>query len=75
MPVQKFRSVAEAGNASRIKPGTVEFSRRLRSVFWMAARFAPSPKSPPGVYKFRSIEESQTRKKAWSANAGPDGKN
>jgi hypothetical protein len=66
MPVQKFRSLAEAGSTCRLQPGTVEFSRRLRAVFWMAAQFSPSRQIPPGVHKFRSIEESQTSKTAWN---------
>jgi len=63
MPIRKFRSLSEAGEAERFRPGTAEFSRGLRCVFWMAARFAPSRKAPPGVHKFRSIEEAQARKR------------
>lgn len=70
MPVRKFRSLSEAKQAKRILPGSVEFSRALRSVFWIAATFAPVQKAPPGVYKFRSLEEAQTRKKTWAR--GPD---
>jgi len=66
MPVQKFRSLLEAGKKKRFQPGTAEFSNALRSVFWMAARFAPPQKLPPGVYKFRSIEQAQAQKKAWA---------
>ena len=65
MPVRKFRSLSEAALAERFRPGTVEFSCALHCVFWMAARFAPPRKAPPGVHKFRSIEEAQARKRAW----------
>jgi hypothetical protein len=66
MPVRKFRSLLEVEPAKRILPGSVEFSRALRSVFWLAATFAPVQKAPPGVHKFRCLEEAQARKKAWA---------
>ncbi len=65
MAVLKFRSLSEAGQQERLAPGTQEFSRGLRAVFWMAAKFAPQAMAPPGVHKFRSIEEAQARKKSW----------
>ena len=65
MPVLKFRSLSEACQAKRLQPGTKEFSLALRSVFWMAARFAPNQKFPPGVHKFRTIEQAQAQKRAW----------
>ena len=66
MPIQKFRSLLEASRALRVRPGTAEHSRALRSVFWMAAQFAPERQLPPGVFKFRSIEEAQAQRKAWA---------
>jgi hypothetical protein len=66
MPIQKFRSLLEAHKALRVRPGTAEHSRALRSVFWMAARFAPERRPPPGVFKYRSIEEAQAQRKAWA---------
>ena len=67
MPVRKFRSVAEAEQAKQILPGSAEFSRAVRAVFWIAATFSPARNvPPPGVYKFRSLEEAQARKKAWT---------
>jgi hypothetical protein len=65
MPIRKFRTLAEAGRARRIQPGTEEFSRALRVVFQLSDRFASSQKFPPGVYKFRSIEEAQAQKMVW----------
>ncbi len=67
MPVRKFHSIAEANQPKRFGPGTVEFSRALRAVFWIAATFAPPRIVPPGVHKFRNIEEAQARKKSWQA--------
>lgn len=65
MPVRKYRSLSEAGRPERLQPGTAAFSRALRCVFRMAAFFAPATKLPPGVHKFRSIEEAQAAKKEW----------
>ncbi len=65
MPIRKYRTLSEAGRSERLQPGTPEFSRTLRCVFRMAACFAPPTKPPPGVHKFRSIEDAQARKKEW----------
>jgi len=65
MPVRKFRSFSEAVQQKGLAPGTEEFSCALRAVFWLAAKFAPRQVSPPGVHKFRSIEEAQARRKSW----------
>ena len=66
MPVRKYRSLEEAVTPVRLLPGSAEFSRALRAVFWMAGRFAPPAGIPPGVHKFRSIEEAQARKRSWA---------
>jgi hypothetical protein len=66
VPVRKYRSLEEAVKSVRLVPGSAEFSRALRAVFWIAGRFGPSRKAPPGVHKFRSIEEAQARKKGWA---------
>jgi hypothetical protein len=66
MPVRKFRSVEEMEQGKWIPPGSEEFSRAVRAVFWIAATFSPLRKVPPGVHKFRSIEEAQARKKTWA---------
>ena len=65
LPIRKFHSLDEAHRAQRIVPGTAEHSRALRSVFWMAARFAPDRMPPPGVHKYRSVEEAQAQRKLW----------
>jgi hypothetical protein len=65
MPIHKFRAFAEAGRPTKLKPETEEFSRVLHSVFRLAAIFAPIQSFPPGVYKFRSLEESQANKMEW----------
>jgi hypothetical protein len=66
MSVRKFRTLAEAGRTIRIEPGTGEFSNALRAVFQMASRLAPPRKFPPGVYKFRNMEEARAQKLAWA---------
>ena len=72
MPVRKYRSLMDVEPAKRFLPGSVELSRALRSVFWLSATFAPLQKAPPGVHKFRCLEEAQARKKAWEEGQGID---
>jgi hypothetical protein len=75
MPIRKFHTLAEAGRLQKLRPGSEEFSRALRGVFKLAARFAPAQKLPPGVYKFRSIEQAQAQKNAWiPGKSGKEGK-
>ena len=71
MVVRKFHSLSEATQAKRLQPGTAEFSQALRSVFWMANKFAPHRQLPPGIHKFRSIEEAQASKKSWERPPRP----
>jgi hypothetical protein len=66
MPIQKFNSISEIGKRKMLQPGTPEFRNALRSVFWMAHRFAPPQNLPPGVHKFRDIEQAQKQKRAWA---------
>ena len=65
MPIEKFRSLDAIHQAVRIRTGTEEHSRALRSVFWMA-RLSPEQRFPPGVYKYRSLEEAQAQRQSWS---------
>jgi hypothetical protein len=69
MPVQKFNSISEIGKRIKFNPGTPEFRNALRSVFWMAQRLAPPQNLPPGVHKFRDIEQAQKQKRAWACTA------
>jgi len=66
MPIRKFRTLDDAGHPERLQPGTEKFSRALRGVFRLMARFAPAQRFPPGVFKFRSIEQAQAQRKAWT---------
>ena len=72
MPVEKFYSLSDIGKRKRLQPGTPEFHNALRSVFWMAQRFAPPQNLPPGVHEFRDIEQSQAQKRAWARMASKD---
>jgi hypothetical protein len=65
MPIQKFRSVGAIQSVERFSPGTKEHNRALRAVFWMAAKLSPNQQYPPGVYKYRSLEEAQAQKRSW----------
>ncbi len=65
MPVRKFHTLTEAGRPIKLQPDTEEFTRVLHGVFRLAAVFAPARTFPPGVYRFRSVEESQAQKMIW----------
>lgn len=65
MPVQKFRFIEEARKALRVEPGSLDHTRAVRSVFGIASLLGPPLRLPPGVYRFRSIEEAQAQRRAW----------
>jgi hypothetical protein len=65
MPVQKFRSIEEARKALRVEPATLDHARAVRSVFGIASLLGPARRLPPGVYKFRSVEEAQRQRRVW----------
>ncbi len=69
MPIRKFRSISEMQGTLRLKPETMEHTMALRSVFWMAARFAPRPTWFPGVRKYRTLEEAQADRRFWTQPA------
>jgi hypothetical protein len=66
MPILKFHSISEAEQSKWLQPGTTEFSRALRAVFWMAAKFAQSRPRRPGVFKFRDNDEAYAWKQSWA---------
>ncbi len=57
MPVWKYRDVSLMPPPPR-PTREEDLVRRLRALWRRAARFAPTG-YPPGVYKFRTIEEAQ----------------
>jgi len=56
MPVRKFRSVEEMNQPIWRRPGDPELYRTMRAV-WERGRLMNPRRFPPGVYKYRSIEE------------------
>jgi hypothetical protein len=72
MPIQKFNSISGISNRKWFQPGTPAFTNVLRSVFWMAKKFAPPQNFPPGVHKFRDIEQSQKQKRVWAGATSKD---
>ena len=64
MPVQKFRSLEDM-EISWVKPGTLEHSRSIRAVIALVSMFAPKRRLPPGVFKYRSVQEADAQRESW----------
>jgi hypothetical protein len=56
MPVYKFRSVEEMNQLVWREPGDPTLYRAIAGVWGLARRMNPR-RFPPGVHKYRSIEE------------------
>jgi len=56
MPVRKFRSVEEMNQPVWRQPGDPELYRTMAAV-WKRGQLMNPRLFPPGVYKYRSIEE------------------
>ena len=56
MPVQKFRSVADMPDPPRRLPGDPALYRAIAGI-WEFGRRANPRRFPPGVRKFRSVED------------------
>ncbi len=65
MPIQKFRSLTETRSTLYVLPETEEHLLALRSVFWIAACFAPRHIYLPGVHKYRTLADAQAARHAW----------
>jgi hypothetical protein len=65
MPVRKFRSVAEMPQSPlpRLDPQNLKLACDLSTV---ATRLRPL-RFPAGVYKHRSLEEAQRRRRSWGS--------
>lgn len=57
MPIIKFRSLEAAREALWFDPADPRLLVTLQWVWSLAARFAPL-RFPPGIHKYRSIEEA-----------------
>ncbi len=66
MPVYKFRSIHEMPDAPWRTPGDPELYRALASLSNRSRRLHPR-RFPAGVYKHRSIEESNAQRDRWDA--------
>jgi len=66
MPVQKFRSIADMPDPPRRQPGDPALYKAIATV-WESSRRANPRRFPPGVYKFRSIEEMNRAQEQWLA--------
>ena len=66
MPIRKFRSVADMECDLWRDPDDPDLRRAIAGVWELAARTSRL-RFPPGVYKHRSIEESDRQREAWEA--------
>ena len=66
MPVRKFRSVEEMSCNLWYAPGDPRLWDAMAAV-WGFAASASQMRFPPGVYKHRSIEESNHLRDEWEA--------
>ncbi len=66
MPVRRLRSLAEAENPVRYRPGDPRLLAAIRDVWALADRLCPVH-FPPGVYRHRSIEDLNRQREQWDA--------
>lgn len=64
MPVRKFRSVEEMPPPPTYEPGDPRLWARIKALFEMSRRLAPTYREP-GVVKHRTIEELNRQTEAW----------
>jgi hypothetical protein len=64
MPLQKFRSFAEARKALWCDKPDAAYYRQVAELWAFAERINPV-RFPKGVFKFRSIEEANQAKERW----------
>lgn len=64
MPIEKFRSLQEM-EAGWVEPGTPKHTRSIRAVLALVSMFAPKGISPPGVFKYRNVEEADAQRESW----------
>lgn len=66
MPVRKFRSVEEMPGPPALPPLDPDNLRSALSLMEVAYRMFPWS-FPPGVHRFRSIEEADAHRQRWEA--------
>jgi hypothetical protein len=65
MPVRKFRSVDEMEQPQWRAPGDPRLYRAIAQVWAFGRRVVPR-RFPPGVHRYRTIEELDRTVEAWS---------
>ncbi len=68
MPVRRFRSVHDMPDEVLREPGTPELAAAIRRVWDFAARTCRR-RFPPGVYRYRSLEEARRQRDRWQEEA------
>ena len=66
MPVRRFRSVEEMERSKWRQPGDPRLYDAIANVWAFGRRTVPR-RFPPGVHRYRSIEELDRQVNAWSA--------
>lgn len=66
--VRKYRSVEDMMDVTWAEPGTEEHHRSVAAVIRLVSLFAPKRTLPPGVFRYRSVEEAQSERERWEAN-------
>jgi hypothetical protein len=64
MPVRKFRHVAEMERGVWYDRGDPRRFEAIRAA-WELARRTLKPEFPPGVYRFRSVEDAEEHREQW----------
>ena len=65
MPVFRFRSVEAIGETLQFAKGDPAAFRALRQLLEIVGELSPVEPFPPGVRKYRSIEEAWADRQAW----------
>lgn len=68
MPVQRYRSVEEMPPPSRGDIRDPAYREAVRRLLALTAALAP-PAIPPGVHKYRSVEEASAARARWEREA------
>jgi hypothetical protein len=73
MPVRKFRSVEEMPGPPALPPLDPDNLRLALSLMEVAYRLFPWS-FPPGVHRFRSVEEADSHRQEWEARMIREGR-
>lgn len=65
MPVQKFRSFADARRALAWDQDDPRLTERIRALWTFSLRLTPRPPIHRGVHKYRTIEEADAARRKW----------